>query len=171
SATSTPGNLMKSPYEWKQHGECGRWVSSVLPNIATCVDQLAFIMSMASKTNVHGPGVYMQNTGFLLPGFPCLGAWISYGLGSLNDNLPTFLVLPDAKGLPYNQKGNFSAGFLPVQHQGTILKPSASNPISDLFPPSSARFITKESEKDSLALLSQLNRRHLEQWPGDSRLD
>jgi len=85
--------------------------------------------------------------------------------------LPTFLVLPDAKGLPYNQKGNFSAGFLPVQHQGTILKPSASNPISDLFPPSSARFITKESEKDSLALLSQLNRRHLEQWPGDSRLD
>ena len=74
AATSTPGNVMKCPFEWKQHGQCGRWVSSVLPEIATCVDDLAFILSMASKTNVHGPASYMMNTGFTLPGFPCMGA-------------------------------------------------------------------------------------------------
>src|SRR3989440_603282 len=153
AATSAPGNLMKSPYDWKQHGHSGRWVSSVFPHIATCVDELAFIMSMASKTNVHGPGVYMQNTGFVLPGFPCMGAWISYGLGTLNENLPTFVVLPDPRGLPYNSKSSFSSGFLPVAHAGTIINPSAPNPIADLFPPPSAKFITKDSEQEGLALL------------------
>ena len=171
AATSVPGNVLKSPFEFRQHGQCGRWVSDAFPHLAGCVDDIAFLMAMASKTNVHGPASYMMNTGFLLPGFPCMGAWIAYALGSLNDNLPTFVVLPDAKGLPYNQKGNFSSGFLPVTHQGTILKPSATNPISDLFPPASAGYITRESERDGLALLNRMNRRHLEQWPGDSRLD
>ena len=118
SATSVPGPLMKSPFAFKQHGQCGRWVSSVFPHLAKCVDDLAFLMAMASKTNVHGPASYMLNTGFLLPGFPCLGAWISYGLGRLTDNLPTFVVLPDPRGLPYNAKGNFSAGFLPASPPG-----------------------------------------------------
>src|SRR5437867_9269420 len=136
---SNPGVVMPSPWRWKQHGQCGRWVSSILPHLATRVDDLAFIMSMASKTNVHGPGVYMQNTGFVLPGFPCLGAWISYGLGSLNENLPTFVVLPDSRGLPYNSKSTFSSGFLPVAHAGTIIKPNSLNPIADLFPPVSAK--------------------------------
>ena len=72
---------MKSPFDWKQHGQSGRWVSSVIPNMAECVDDMTFLMAMTSKTNVHGPGVYLQKTGFLLPGFPCMGAWISYGLG------------------------------------------------------------------------------------------
>lgn len=171
AATSTPGQLMKCPFDWKQHGQCGRWVSSVLPEIATCVDDLAFILSMASKTNVHGPASYMMNTGFTLPGFPCMGGWISYALGSLSDNLPAFVVLPDGKGLPYNQKGNFSSGFLPVTHQGVIIKATAQTPIEDLFPPSSAGFITRESETAGLQLLNQLNRRHAAQWPGDSRLE
>jgi hypothetical protein len=171
STTGTPGNLMKSPFEWKQHGECGRWVSSAFPQIATCVDDLAFLMSMASKTNVHGPASYMQNTGFVTPGFPCMGAWISYALGSLSDNLPAFVVLPDSRGLPYNNKGNFSSGFLPVAHQGTIIKATAPTPIEDLFPPPSAKFISKESEADGLALLNKLNREHAEKWQGDSRLD
>jgi hypothetical protein len=171
AATSVPGNVMKSPFEFKQHGQCGRWVSNAFPHLAGCVDDLAFLMAMASKTNVHGPASYMMNTGFLLPGFPCLGAWISYALGSLNDNLPTFVVLPDSKGYPYNQKGNFSSGFLPVTHQGTIIKPSAPNPISDLFPHESAKYITRDGERDGLALLQKLNKRHLQQWPGDSRLD
>ncbi|MDB6124530.1 MAG: hypothetical protein JWQ71_3523 [Pedosphaera sp.] len=171
SATGTPGNIMKSPYDWKQHGQSGRWVSSIFPHIATCVDDLAFIMSMASKTNVHGPGVYMQNTGFVLPGFPCMGAWISYGLGSVNQNLPTFVVLPDSRGLPYNSKGSFSSGFLPVAHQGTIIKASSPNPIADLFPPDAAKYITKQSEQEGLALLNKLNREHQSHWQGDSRLD
>src|SRR5207237_797983 len=168
SATSTPGNIMKSPFEWKQHGQCGRWVSSVLPHLATGVDDMAFIMSMATKTNVHGPGVYMQNTGFVLPGFPCMGAWISYGLGSLNQNLPTFVVLPDARGLPYNSKSSFSSGFLPVAHQGTIIKPSSPNPIADLFPPPSATNITKASEQEALELPTKSTREHLANLPGDS---
>jgi hypothetical protein len=171
AATSTPGAVLKSPYEWKRHGECGRWVSSVFPNLATCVDDMAFILSMASKTNVHGPGVYMQNTGFVLPGFPSMGAWVSYGLGRLSDNLPAFVVIPDARGLPYNSKGSFSSGFLPVAHQGTVLRPTAPEPIADLFPPKTATGITKESEADGLALLDAINRAHLAERPGDSRLD
>lgn len=171
AATSVPGNVMKSPFEFRQHGQCGRWVSSVFPHLATCVDDMAFLMAMQSKTNVHGPGSYMMNTGFIMPGFPCMGAWISYGLGALNGNLPTFVVMPDPKGLPYNQKGNFSSGFLPVAHQGTIINASAPTPINDLFPPASAKFIKPESEKATLDLLRHMNRDHLERWPGDSRLE
>src|SRR5437870_5519514 len=144
AATSEPGNVMKSPFEFQQHGQCGRWVSSAFPHIAGCVDDLAFLMAMASKSNVHGPASYMLNTGFVLPGFPCLGAWISYGLGGLSDSLPTFVVLPDPRGLPYNQLGNFSSGFLPVTHQGVVIKPNAPTPIVDLLPPASAKYITKE---------------------------
>ena len=89
AVTSTPGNVLGCPFPFKRHGQCGRWVSSVFPHVAGCVDALAFLMSVASNTNVHGPASYMMNTGFVLPGFPCLGAWLSYGLGRLSDNLPT----------------------------------------------------------------------------------
>ncbi len=171
AVTSAPGAIMKSPFGWKQYGECGRWVSDVFPHVATVVDDLAFLMAMASKTNVHGPASYMQNTGFLLPGFPCMGAWISYALGRLTDDLPTFVVLPDPRGLPYNQTGNFSAGFLPASHQGTVIRPTAPVPIADLKPPTEAKQITPESEADAQKLLGQLNREHLEQNPGDSRLE
>jgi len=172
SVTGSPGfKVIKSPFEFRQHGDSGRWVSSALPHLAGCVDELAFLMSMASKTNVHGPASYMQNTGFVLPGFPSLGAWIGYGLGNLTDNLPTFVVMPDAKGLPYNNQSNFSAGFLPVKHQGTIIRPHLPNPISDLFPPKSATHITPESERDGHMLLAEANRAHEQLWPGDSRLE
>jgi hypothetical protein len=171
AATSVPGAVMKSPFRWKQHGQCGRWVSEVFPHVAGCVDDLAFLMAMASKTNVHGPASYMQNTGFVLPGFPCLGAWISYGLGRLTDNLPTFVVLPDPRGLPYNQSGNFGSGFLPMAHAGTVIRPTAPTPIADLYPPRYARHVTRRSETEGLELLRQLNRDHLAENAGDSRLE
>jgi hypothetical protein len=172
SVTNSPGfKVMKSPFSFKQHGQSGRWVSNVFPHIATCVDDLTFLMSMISKSNVHGLASYMQNTGFTMPGFPAMGAWISYGLGRLNDNLPAFVVMPDPRGLPYNNEGNFSAGFLPASHQGTIVRASSPSPIDDLFPPKNAKSITKESEADGLALLRQMNQRHARQWPGDSRLE
>lgn len=171
AATSVPGAVMKSPFEWQQYGESGRWVSSVFPQIAQHVDELAFLMAMASTTNVHGPASYMQNTGFTLPGFPCLGAWLSYGLGSLADDVPTFVVLPDKRGLPYNNAGNFTAGFLPVQHQGMVIKPTAPTPIAHLRPPARAQQITPASEADGLQLLAQLNRRHAVEHPGDTRLE
>jgi hypothetical protein len=169
--TSVPGKLMKCPFPFKQHGECGRWVSSVFPHLATRVDDLAFLMAISSKTNVHGPASYMMNTGFLLPGFPCLGAWVSYGLGSLSDNLPTFIVLPDPGGLPYNAKGNFSSGFLSMTHQGTILDAAANAPIPDLFPAEHAPASTGEAAREAAALLARQNRRHLEVHPGDLRLE
>ena len=95
---SDPGNCMASPWAWQQYGGCGKWMSDLVPHLATCVDDIAFIHSMVSKSNVHGPATFMQNTGFVLPGFPSMGAWISYGLGSMTDNLPTFVVLPDGRG-------------------------------------------------------------------------
>jgi len=101
-------------------------VSQVFPHLAKNVDDITFLMSMVSKTNVHGPASYLMNTGFIQPGFPSMGAWLSYGLGKLSDDLPTFVVLPDARGLPYNNLGNFSAGFLPARYQGTVVKLSAN---------------------------------------------
>ncbi len=169
--TSAPGNLMKSPFAFRRHGESGRWVSNVFPEIARCVDDLAFLLALSSKTNVHGPASYMMNCGFLMPGFPCLGAWLSYGLGSLVNNLPTFVVLPDPRGLPYNAKGNFTAGFLPQSHQGTILDAGAPKPIPDLFPPDSARFLTADSRREGLEVLAWLNRRHAAANEGDTRLE
>jgi hypothetical protein len=171
AATSEPGKVLKPMFEFKQHGQCGRWVSSVLPHLAGCVDDLAFFMAMTSKTNVHGPGSYLMNTGFLLPGFPCFGSWVSYALGCETDNLPAFIVLPDARGLPYNQKGNFSAGFLPVSHQGTIINSGSGVSIPDLHPPANARFITPESEREGRALLQRLNEAHLVKNPGEARLE
>ncbi|MEW6159713.1 MAG: DUF1501 domain-containing protein, partial [Verrucomicrobiota bacterium] len=168
---SDPGANMKSPWDWKQYGQCGKWISDLVPHIGSCADDIAFIHSMISKSNVHGPATYMQNSGFVLPGFPHMGAWISYGLGNLNQNLPTFVVLPDPRGFAPNGPANWSSGFLPAAHQGTMIRVGKPNPIFDLFPPDSAKFITPESERATLSLLEQLNRSHLEHRAGDSRLD
>lgn len=168
--TAAAGSIMKSPFRFRQHGQCGRWVSELFPEQAKCVDDMAFLMAMASKTNVHGPGTYMMNTGFLTPGFPCFGAWVSYGLGSIVDNLPTFIVLPDPKGLPYNQKGPFSSGFLPAIHQGTVIDTKLANPIRDLFPSEKYSSVGGGASDNALEVLAEWNRRHAEQHPDDSRL-
>ncbi len=168
---SDAGPVMKSPWDWKQHGECGKWVSSLVPHLATCVDEMAFFHSMIAKSNVHGPATFMQNTGFVLPGFPSMGAWLSYGLGSMNDELPTFVVLPDVRGFPPNGPSNWVAGFLPASHQGTMIRVGRPNPIHDLFPPESARYITADSESDTLAALRKLNRIHSQERGADSRLE
>ncbi len=171
--TSAPGKLMKSPFAFQQYGESGRWVSDVFPNLAGCVDDLAFLNALASKTNVHGPASYMMNTGFLLPGFPCMGAWISYGLGAIADDLPTFVVLPDPRGLPYNAKGNFTPGFLPMSHQGTVLDARSREPVPDLFPAdrSGAFAGSASADREGLDLLARQNRRYEAAEPGDSRLE
>jgi hypothetical protein len=167
---SSPGACMKSPWSWKQYGQCGKHVSSLLPNLATRIDDMAFIHSMVSKSNVHGPATFMQNTGFVLPGFPSVGAWISYGLGSLNENLPAFVVLPDSRGFAPNGPANWSAGFLPAAYQATMVRPGSRNPIYDLFPSGDISF-TKQSESEGLALLNRLNRQHQATREGDSRLE
>ncbi|NBV35006.1 MAG: DUF1501 domain-containing protein, partial [Proteobacteria bacterium] len=157
-ATSMQGALMKSPFEFKQHGQCGRWASSVFSEQAKLVDEIAFLMAVKGRTNVHGQSAYLMNNGFLLPGFPCMGAWISYALGNLTDNLPTFVVLPDARGLPYNGRGCFTSGFLPAVHQGTVIKAGASQPIPDLFASDKFPLATPNADTDGLALLNQINR-------------
>lgn len=169
--TSEPGKVLKPPFAFRQHGQSGRWVSELLPHLSGCVDDLAFLMSMASKTNVHGPASYLMNTGFLLPGFPCFGSWVSYALGRIADNLPCFVVLPDSRGLPYNQKGNFSSGFLPTQHQGTLIQTQAEAPMTDLRAPSTAGFITDEGSREGLQLLGKFNRAHWESRGRDGLLD
>jgi Protein of unknown function (DUF1501) len=167
---STPGAVMKSPWDWKRYGGCGKWMSGLVPHLADCVDDMAFLPAMISKSNVHGPATFMQNTGFVLPGFPSFGAWASYGLGSLNENLPTFVVLPDARGFAPNGPANWAAGFLPAAYQGTMVKASSKNPIFDLFPPDDPE-LTAESQRDGLALLETLNRAHRAGREADSRLD
>lgn len=169
--TVMPGAILKSPFDFKQHGESGQWVSSVFPHQAKWVDEMAFLMAMKSKTNVHGPGTYMMNSGFILPGFPCLGAWTSYALGNLTDNLPTFVVLPDAKGLPYNQRGPFSSGFLPAVHQGTVINASLANPVPDLFAGERFGFVNPAAERDGMELLRKMNQGHAAERQDDSRLE
>ena len=168
---SNPGVVMPSPWAWKQYGQCGKWVSDLLPEIGGCVDDIAFVASMMSKSNVHGPATFMQNTGFILPGFPSAGAWVSYALGSESRDLPDFVVLPDPRGMPPNGAANWSAGFLPASHQATTIRAGTPAPIQDLRPPASASFITAESEREGLGLLDQVNREHRAGHPGDSRLD
>jgi hypothetical protein len=167
---SDPGSVMQSPWSWRQYGQCGKWVSSLLPHLAQCVDDIAFLPAMVSRSNVHGPATFMQNTGFVLPGFPSMGAWVSYGLGSLNQNLPAFVVLPDSRGFAPNGPANWSAGFLPASFQGTMVRAADRNPIFDLFPARND-YITPQSEAEGLRLLQEMNRRHEEARPGDSRLE
>src|SRR4051794_35971110 len=147
AVTSVPGKVLGCPIHFSQHGRSGRWVSGVFEHLTKCVDEIAFCFGVSAKTNVHGPASYAMNTGFPLPGFPCLGAWLSYGLGRLTDNLPTFVVLPDGRGLPYNQTGNFTNGFLPAAHQGTVLNAAATPPVADLAPSPKTHFVTPDADR------------------------
>src|SRR4051812_731926 len=167
---SSPGPLMRSPWTWKPHGRCGKYISSLLPHLAGCVDDMCFLRAMVSKSNVHGPATFMQGTGFVLPGFPSMGSWVSYGLGSLNQNLPAFVVLPDSRGFAPNGPANWGAGFLPATHQGTMIRPGDRNPIRDLFPTETAT-LTDNADRDGRTLLNELNRDHARQHEGDTRLD
>lgn len=167
---SNPGVVMPCPWEWRQHGQSGKWISGLFPHVATCADDIAFVHSLLSKSNVHGPATFLQSTGFILPGFPSAGSWVSYALGSMNDNLPVFVVLPDNRGVPPNGPANWSSGFLPAAHQATSIRVGSANPIHDLFAPEGS-FITPASEKEGLALLEKINREHQSTRAEDSRLD
>jgi hypothetical protein len=167
---SAPDKVMKSPFPWRQYGQCGKWLSEPVAPLGQCVDDMAFIHSMVSKSNVHGPATFMQATGFVLPGFPSAGAWISYALGSEASDLPAFVVLPDPRGFAPNGPKNWSAGFLPAAHQGTMIRTSATEPIADLFPPEGSS-VTPASDADGQAVLAELNRRHAAERQGDSRLE
>ncbi len=153
------GLLRKNDWEFRQRGESGLWISELLPHIATVADDLTVIRSMWAETSNHTPATFQESTGFRLNGFPTIGAWLSYGLGNDTDNLPTYVVIPDARGLPASGSINWTNGFLPARHQGVVIR-SRGIPMDDLQP---ARPIDARTESASRALLRQLNDQHLRQ--------
>lgn len=166
---SKPGNCQQSYWPFRQHGECGRWISDLFPKLAQRVDDIAFLHSMQSKSALHGPAMFMANTGNILPGFPTMGAWVTYGLGSESEDLPAFVVLPDPRGLPPGGVLNWGAGFLPAMHQGTVISTDATKPpIADLFPPAG---YVKGSEQPGRDFLQTLNRAHAKQRSTNTELD
>lgn len=159
------GSLMASPWPFRPAGESGKPISSMLPHMARHVDDIAFIHSMQSKSNTHGPGCIFMSTGHATEGFPSAGAWTSYALGSLNENLPAYVAICDIRGEPPNGKANFASGFLPARHQGIML--SAQAPIRNLSRPSS---VTTEDDRATRDFAQWLNGRHAESHPGNSAL-
>jgi hypothetical protein len=130
---------------------------------------MAFIHSMKSKSALHGPAMFMMNSGFIQPGFPAMGSWVTYALGSESSNLPEFVVLPDSRGLPPGGIINWGAGFLPAVHQGTVMQIGAGKEvIGDLFP---ARSLSPKALEQGLSLLQEWNRQHAHERPGDTLLE
>ena len=163
------GPWMKSPFTFRPHGECGKFLSDVVKPLGAVVDDMAFIHNMSGRTGVHSQATYLQSTGFDRPGFPGMGAWITYALGSLNENLPTFVVLPDHRGFASNGPRNWASAFLPASNQGTMIFPQREQPIEDLH--ASADYLTAAAEAEGRQLLQHLNARYNSQRPGDSRLE
>lgn len=163
------GPWMKSPFAWSRYGESGKHLSEVVAPLGEVVDDLAFVHNMVGTTGVHSQATYLQATGFDTPGFPGMGCWVSYALGSMNENLPTFVVLPDRRGFGSNGPKNWSAAFLPTHHQGTIIRPGTADPIADLV--ARADYVTQASDRRGLELLNELNQQHQRSRPGDARLE
>lgn len=168
------GSYARSFWPFRQHGACGRWMSDLFPRLSQCVDDMAFIHSMQSKTALHGPAMFMANTGFILPGFPAMGSWVTYGLGSESENLPAFVVLPDPRGLPPGGVINWGAGFLPAVHQGTVLETAEHlPPIADLFPgrEHGTSAPSAGAEDAGRSFLRRINRKHLSARPDNTELE
>ena len=152
--TDSVGPLMKSPFEWSQHGQSGTWASDLFPHLATQVDRMAFIHSCHTESNNHSPALFMINTGSTRMGFPCVGSWVTYGLGSESRSLPSFVVMSDPldRGLPKGHAGNWGAGFLPSVYQGTWLRPKGE-PIDNLQRPPGMDAAAQRAQLDLLARL------------------
>jgi hypothetical protein len=161
-----PGTLLGSTRKFTPSGASGIPVSDLFPNLAGCVDHLAVIRSMYADSFAHGSGLLQMNTGYLRQGFPSVGSWLTYGLGSLNQNLPGYVVMLDHRGGPIGGPPNWGNGFMPATFQGTQFRTSGA-PIIDLAPPEGT---STARQRDELDLLSELNRKHLDRKPGESEL-
>jgi hypothetical protein len=160
------GNLMRSPWPFQPAGHSGKMISSLLPHLSRHVDDIAFIHSMQSKTNTHGPGCVFMNTGAIFEGFPAAGAWIGYALGSENENLPAYVAIPDIRGEPPNGKANWSNGFLPAQYQAVVM--AAHQPVRNVEMPEGVSAGEENATRDFLRML---NERHAAQNPGLTDLE
>ena len=161
-----PGPLMPSPFTFKRYGRCGLEVSEIFPRIAAHADELAVMRSVMGMSNDHVQGHYALSTGMIRMGFPSVGSWVTYGLGSENQNLPAFVVIYDAHGGPFGGPANWSAGFMPAAYQGTVFR-SSGTPIIDLNPPAD---VAPEQQRARLDLLNQLNQIDAEKFPGNTDL-
>jgi hypothetical protein len=159
------GNLVKSPWEFKPRGQSGKMISDMLPHLAGLADDLCFVHSMMAKSNTHGPAENQMSTGFTLDGFPSMGSWVSYALGTENRDLPAFVAIPDPRGVPQIGPNHWNSGFLPAVFQGTPF--NADKPIPNLETPQE---ISQAAELSNRDFLKFLNDRHLQQHPGDTDL-
>ena len=162
------GGLMKSPFEFKQHGQCGKHISSIFPHLAMHADRMAFIHSGHTESNNHSPALFMMNCGLPRMGYPCVGSWVTYGLGSNSDSLPAFVVMSDPKGrgLPKGHAANWGAGFLPSVYQGTHFRPTG-DAIDNLYRP---KEMNPDQQRRQLDLLRHLNQKHLDVNPYEEEL-
>jgi hypothetical protein len=162
------GPLMKSPFKFARHGKSGTWASEIFPGLSRHVDDMAFIHSCFTQTNNHSPALFEANTGMSRMGFPCVGSWVTYGLGTLNQNLPAFVVMYDTlgRGLPKGHASNWGPGFLPGVFQGTALN-NQGQPINNMTRPPG---VTDAQQRGQLDLLNRLNKHHLAENPAESEL-
>ena len=160
------GLLRKNDWDFRRCGQSGLWMSELFPHIAGVADDLTVINSMAAETANHTPGLFYLNSGFGFNGYPSLGGWLSFGLGSEADDLPAYVVLPDGRGEPNGGASNWSSGFLPAEHQGVPFRGGAE-PVRDLFP---ARPTSADEEDAARAFLKQANELHLERSGGEAAL-
>src|SRR5262249_51401218 len=151
------GYLMKSPFEFKKHGESGLKISSLFPHTAKYADDLCVLRAMYTDSAAHSSGCLQLNTGTPLTGRPSLGSWLGYGLGSLNDNLPSYVVMTDPRGGPIGGAPNWGAGYMPARYQGTLFRSGAS-PLLDLATPQG---VSERTQRAGLDLLGKLNEDHL----------
>jgi hypothetical protein len=162
----TPGGLMPSFWNFKKHGQSGIEVSELFPHVAQHVDDLALIRSMHSLSPAHGPALFQMNTGSILAGHPSVGSWVTYGLGSENQNLPGFIVFTDHRGGPINGPPNWGNGYMPAAYQGMQIRDTGS-PIVDLKPPVER---SEDEQRKWLRLLHELNEKHASHYPQDTEL-
>ncbi|MCA9086011.1 MAG: DUF1501 domain-containing protein [Planctomycetaceae bacterium] len=160
------GRIVEPRWKFSQYGECGKWVSDLFPQLATCVDDIAFIHSMTADSPIHGSAMLMMNSGRVLSGHPCLGSWVNYGLGSENQDLPGFVVMLDPRGGPISGSKNWSSGYMPATYQATVMR-STGDPILDLSPP---KELADGGQRLLLNTLRDYNEAHLAARSDNSNL-
>jgi hypothetical protein len=159
------GNLTRSPWSFRPRGECGKMISDLVPRLGELADEMCFIHSLTGKTNTHGPGENLMSTGYTLDGFPSMGAWATWALGTENRELPAYVAIPDPRGSPLSSVNNLGPGFLPAAYQGTDF--NTARPLRNLDRPEGVDAATDRRTRE---FLQSVNRRHLRQYPADSEL-
>ncbi len=160
------GRIVEPRWKFQQYGECGKWVSDLFPHVATCVDDIAFLHSMTADSPIHGSAMLMMNSGRILSGHPALGSWINYGLGTVNENLPGFVVMLDPRGGPISGAKNWNSGYMPASYQGTVMR-SAGAPILDLNRPED---LSDSAQRRILDSLRGYNEQHFATRTDNSNL-